>query len=46
MTGSSQITKVDDYHYVGLDRITPSGLTSENVDIKWKIDNLHPIRYG
>ena len=40
MTGSSHISKIDEYHYVGLDRITPTGLTSDNVDIKWNIDNL------
>ncbi len=40
MTGSSHISKIDDYHYVGLDRITPTGLTSENIDLKWKINKL------
>lgn len=40
MTGSSRIIKIDDYHYVGLDKITPTGVTSNNVDINWKIDDL------
>jgi len=39
-TGSSHITKLDDYHYVGLDKITPSGLTSDTADIKWKIGSI------
>jgi len=43
MTGSSRISKIDDNHYVGLDRITPTGLTSKNIDVKWKIDDLHLI---
>ncbi len=41
MTGSSKISKIDDTHYVGLDRMTPTGITSENIDVNWKIKNLH-----
>ena len=40
MTGSSRITKIEKYHYVGLDKITPSGLTSDTADIKWKIGSI------
>ncbi|WP_318618306.1 DUF4179 domain-containing protein [Sporosarcina sp. YIM B06819] len=38
--GSSHVTKVDDYHYVGLDKITPFGLTSDMADINWKIRSI------
>lgn len=41
MTGSSHISKIDDFHYVGLDRLTPTGLTSENINLKWNIRDLH-----
>ena len=43
MAGSSYISKVDDHHYVGLHRVTPSGLISsekEAIDIKWKVDRI------
>lgn len=38
--GSSYISKIDDHHYVGLDKITPFGLTSDSADIKWKIGSI------
>ena len=38
--GSSHVTKLDDYHYVGLDKITPFSLTSDTADIKWKIGSI------
>ncbi|MFJ7935319.1 DUF4179 domain-containing protein [Sporosarcina sp. NPDC096371] len=41
--GSSHISKIDEYHYVGLDKVTPISLTSDKVDIKWNIDNLHQL---
>ncbi|MCG7336754.1 DUF4179 domain-containing protein [Sporosarcina sp. ACRSM] len=44
--GTSKITKIDDNHYVGLDRITPIGLTSETVHIKWNINNLYLMDTG
>lgn len=40
MAGSSGITKIDDYHYVGLDKVTPFGLASDTADIKWKIGSI------
>ena len=40
MAGSSHLTKIADFHYVGLDRLTPTGISSENIDVKWKIDEL------
>lgn len=44
--GSSRITKIDDYHYIGLDKITPFGLTSDTIDIKWKIDSVSQTYTG
>ena len=43
MAGSSKISKVDDYHYVGLYRATPIDLApigNESVDIKWSLDSF------
>ncbi|KAA0955915.1 DUF4179 domain-containing protein [Sporosarcina sp. ANT_H38] len=43
MAGSSKISKVDDYHYVGLYRATPIDLApigKESVDIKWNLDSF------
>lgn len=41
MTGSSYILKIDNYHYVGLDKITLYGFTSGNIDINWKPGSIH-----
>ncbi|WP_203248378.1 DUF4179 domain-containing protein [Sporosarcina beigongshangi] len=38
-TGSSHITKIDNYHYVGLDRITPLRITSDSSDVQWGVAN-------
>src|SRR5690606_3674466 len=46
MAGSSRITKIEDYHYVGLDKITPFCLTSDPADIKWKIDSISQTYTG
>lgn len=39
-TGSSYITQIDEHHYIGLDKITPSGFMSETAHIKWKLDSI------
>ena len=47
MAGSSKISKVDDYHYVGLYRAIPIDLASigkDSVDIKWSLDGF--IQHG
>jgi len=41
-TASTHISKIDEYHYVGLDRITPLRMTSDSADIKWNVDSLFP----
>lgn len=43
MVGSYDISKVDNHHYVGLSRFTPSELDlteGEAIDIKWKVNGL------
>lgn len=43
MVGSYDISKVDNHHYVGLSRFTPSELDlkgGEMIDIKWKVNSL------
>lgn len=43
MVGSYDISKVDEHHYVGLSRFTPSELNladGEAIDIKWQVDGL------
>jgi len=44
--GSSRITKIDEYHYVGLDKITPFGLTLDTADIKWKVGSISQTDTG
>ena len=41
-TASSHISKIDEYHYVGLDRITPLPMTSDSADVKWNVASLFP----
>lgn len=40
MGGRSQISKIDDTHYVGLDEVTFFDLTSDTIDIKWNVDRF------
>lgn len=40
MLGASHISKIDDTHYVGLNKFTPVDLTSDTVDVKWKVNSL------
>ena len=44
--GSSHITKIDEYHYVGLDKITPIGLTSDNSRYQMENRQFTPNRHG
>lgn len=43
MIVSDELTKIDNHHYVGLSRFTPSELNlaeGEAIDIKWQVDGL------